>query len=148
LEHLEASDYEAAMEAWDRALELNPDFKDAWAYKGLALAKLNRSGLARKALDRGTQVNSDPFILSRGYAALGDKNAALTHLAVATRQDPTNKLGASAREEFASFRGDEEFVKLTTYTDEDAEKTRELWKREREGAERVGRVEEREREQA
>lgn len=80
IKRLDADDHEGAVEALDRAIDLCPDDGNAWALKGLALAKLERPDQAREAVRLGTELDGAPYNLAQAYAALGDKNNALAHL--------------------------------------------------------------------
>ncbi|WP_440957076.1 tetratricopeptide repeat protein [Methanosarcina sp. Mfa9] len=51
--------YPEAIEALDKALELNPDYPDAWYQKGVVLFKLEKYPEAIEALDKALRINSD-----------------------------------------------------------------------------------------
>ncbi len=45
------------MEAFDKAIEINPQDPDAWNNKGFALSYLNKSYEARKAYNKAIEIN-------------------------------------------------------------------------------------------
>ena len=53
--------YEEALQAIDKALELNPDYSDAWYNKGVALRKLGRYEEALQAIDKALKLKPDDF---------------------------------------------------------------------------------------
>ena len=59
-----------ALKAFDKAIELKPDFAGAWNDKGFALAKLGRYEEALKAIDKAIELKPDAAEVwdSRGFA--------------------------------------------------------------------------------
>ena len=56
--------YEDAMEAFDKAIEINPQDSDAWYNKRLALTKLNKYDEAMKTYDKAIEIHpQDPIAL-------------------------------------------------------------------------------------
>ena len=52
------------MEAFDKAIEINPQDSDAWYNKGLALTKLNKYDEAMKTYDKAIEIHpQDPIAL-------------------------------------------------------------------------------------
>jgi tetratricopeptide (TPR) repeat protein len=52
--------YEEALQAIDKALELNPDYFDAWYNKCVALRKLGRYKEAQIAFKKASELNMKP----------------------------------------------------------------------------------------
>ena len=55
LDNLDKSD--EAIKAYDKAIEINPQYSDAWNNKGIALDNLNKSDEAIKAYDKAIEIN-------------------------------------------------------------------------------------------
>jgi tetratricopeptide (TPR) repeat protein len=53
--------YEEALQAYDKALTLNPDDSDSWHRKSIELYKLCRYEEARQAYDRAIELNPNDF---------------------------------------------------------------------------------------
>lgn len=51
--------YEEALNAFDKVIEVRPDYANAWYYKGLALGGLDRNEEALKAHDKAIELNPD-----------------------------------------------------------------------------------------
>ncbi len=66
--------YEEAIECFDKAIELNPNFAPAWNNKGVALAKLGKYEEAIKCYDKALEI--DPNY----YYAWNNKGVALAKL--------------------------------------------------------------------
>ncbi|RMF28848.1 MAG: tetratricopeptide repeat protein, partial [Candidatus Nitrosothermus koennekii] len=49
--------YKEALEAFDKAIAIDPNFADAWNNKGVALAKLKRYEEALEAFDKALEIN-------------------------------------------------------------------------------------------
>ena len=54
--------YEQAISFYDRAIELNPNYDDAWNNKGLALDELGRNEVALQAFDKAIELNPDDSV--------------------------------------------------------------------------------------
>ncbi|WP_135606898.1 tetratricopeptide repeat protein, partial [Methanococcoides sp. NM1] len=52
-------EYDKALEYFDKALEINPDYVDAWNNKGLTLNKLNEFENASESFDKALEINPD-----------------------------------------------------------------------------------------
>ncbi len=77
-----AGDNETALNALDRAIELNPNFAHAYAQRGLVLSWLNRPSEAIAAAERAIRLSpNDPTVFPPSYLAL-----CLAHL-VASRYE-------------------------------------------------------------
>ncbi|WP_135605447.1 tetratricopeptide repeat protein [Methanococcoides sp. NM1] len=55
----ELNEYDKALEYFDKALEINPDYVDAWNNKGLTLNKLNEFENASESFDKALDINPD-----------------------------------------------------------------------------------------
>jgi len=67
-------DLEAALESWDRVLELRPLRFEAWLQKGVLLARLERPDEARAAFDRAFRLDPDHPPLRRNRARLAARS--------------------------------------------------------------------------
>jgi serine/threonine protein kinase len=67
---IELQEYDEAVAAFDRALEIQPDLVDAWNGKGTALLKSNRYAEAIAAFDKAIALDSQSFVAwsSKGKA--------------------------------------------------------------------------------
>ena len=52
---------EEALQAYDKAIELNPDDSDSWHRKSIELDKLGRYEEARQAYDQAIELNPNDF---------------------------------------------------------------------------------------
>lgn len=57
--HYHRKEYDRAVELYDLALTLKPDFHQAWANKGVTLDKLDRHGQALEAFDKAIELKPD-----------------------------------------------------------------------------------------
>jgi len=57
--YLNLSKNKEALKAYDKAIEIKPDFAEAWYNKGVALAKLGRYNEALKAYDKAIKIKPD-----------------------------------------------------------------------------------------
>ncbi|MCK4733511.1 MAG: tetratricopeptide repeat protein, partial [Methanophagales archaeon] len=55
----QSNEYELALKAYDKAIELKPDFAEAWNNRGVALGKLGRYDEALKAHDKAIELKPD-----------------------------------------------------------------------------------------
>jgi tetratricopeptide (TPR) repeat protein len=46
-----------ALKAFDKAIEINPQYEDAWDYEGLTLYRLSKYEDAIKAFDKAIEIN-------------------------------------------------------------------------------------------
>jgi starch phosphorylase len=63
-------EYSAALGCFNRVIELNPDFADAWAAKGNVLISLGQSEQAKVSLERANQLKPDDETILRSLAGL------------------------------------------------------------------------------
>ena len=55
----QSNEYELALKAYDKAIELKPDYASAWYNRGVALGKLGRHEEALKAFDKAIELKPD-----------------------------------------------------------------------------------------
>ncbi len=53
--------YEDAINAFEESIKINPEFPDAWQFKGVALEKLNRDEEANDAFERACELDNRSF---------------------------------------------------------------------------------------
>jgi len=73
--------YELALEAFDKAIEIKPDDAKTWSNKGVALGKLGRYDDALKAFDKAIEIKPEDaeawYNKACIYSLRGDKVDAL-----------------------------------------------------------------------
>lgn len=87
IEFGERGDYEDAIECYEKALNVNPNFSEVWNNKGIALGQLGRHEEAIKCFDKALQLDST---LAEAY---GNKGIVLINMRKYT--DATNELKAA-----------------------------------------------------
>lgn len=97
-----AHDVRAAIANYDKAIELYPQYTDAWVRKGVTLFDDGRMEEARECLEKAVQIRPNEFkaVYNRGKLRLhmGDNEGALADLDKATSLKPQH---AAAHEWFA-----------------------------------------------
>lgn len=66
-------EYSAALGCFNRAIELNPAFSDAWIAKSGVLVKLGQFAEARTTLDRAGQLRPDDATINRSWSELAEQ---------------------------------------------------------------------------
>jgi starch phosphorylase len=66
-------EYSAALGCFNRAIELNPDFADAWAAKGNVLISLGQNEQAKVSLERASQLKPGDETILRSLAGLAEQ---------------------------------------------------------------------------
>ena len=98
----QAHDTRAALANYDKAIELYPEYVDAWVRKGVTLFNANRINEARECLNQAVKLRPNEFkaVYNRGKLRLrtGDIEGAMTDLDKATSLKPQH---AGAQECFA-----------------------------------------------
>jgi len=99
-------DYDKAIERYDMALGINPEYDDAWIHKGSALERLGKHKQARKCIERAIELNPESPVAYSALAAVqrkeGEPEKALKSAEMAIGFDPdyevawTNKGNALA----------------------------------------------------
>ena len=71
--------YEEALEAYDRAIELQPDYALIWWYKGVVLNELGRYEEALESYDRIIELKPDfgTALYNKGLSRIGKHNSFL-----------------------------------------------------------------------
>jgi tetratricopeptide (TPR) repeat protein len=114
--------YSKALELYEKAIELKPDYADAWSNKGVALGELNQYEEALNAFDKAIELKPD-LILTPHYAIAWynraciyslkrEKEKALSDLKKAIELDISNKQKAKEDEDFKNLWDDPDFKKL------------------------------------
>ena len=110
--------YELALKAFDKAIEMKPDFAEAWYNKGVTLAKLGRYDEALKAYDKAIEIKSDYakawYNKARMHSLKGNKENALKNLSRAIELDRKYKEDAKKDEDFKNLWDDEDFKRVTS----------------------------------
>jgi len=111
-------EYELALEAFDKAIELKPDDADVWSNKGVTLGKLGRYDEALKAHDKAIELKPDLaeawYNKACAYSRKGDKENALKNLSKAIDLDAKNKEDAKSDEDFKNLWDDEDFKRIVS----------------------------------
>jgi tetratricopeptide (TPR) repeat protein len=114
----QSNEYELALKAYDKAIELKPDYAVAWDNKGFVLAKLGRYEEALKACDKAIKLKPDfanPWYNKAcAYSLKGDKENALKHLSKAIDLDAKYKEKAKSDEDFKNLWDDEDFKRIVS----------------------------------
>jgi len=89
-------DFGKALERYDMALSLNPEYADAWAHKGSALERQDRLEAAQKSLERAVELDPENHqaisTLSAVYRRAGNPGKALALAAQATELSPESEV--------------------------------------------------------
>lgn len=108
--------YDEALNALDKAIELEPDNPSAWYLKGIIFIDLKQYDEALFYFNKTIEVKPETtwplFQKSRVYALLGQKDNSLASLKQAIELSQAIKYPAKEDEAFKSLRDDPEFKKL------------------------------------
>jgi len=108
--------YELALEAFNKAIKLKPDYAEAWVDKGAALGELGRIDEALKAFNKAIELNPNfaEAWYNRAciYALMKDKQNALTDLSKAIKLNSKYKEQAKHDVDFKDFWNDKEFKQI------------------------------------
>ena len=108
--------YYLALEAYEKAIELKPDYAEAWNNKGFALGELDRNDEALKAYEKAIELKPDDAETwnsrARAYAFKGEMKMALSDLKRAVELDSSFKEMAKKDENFETLWEDEEFNRI------------------------------------
>ena len=96
LEHLEAGDYEEAIKHFRRAIELWPEYFDAWLQMGIAFGQLEQLDEALDAVQRASEIAVESLgeawnTLASLHLLRGEYDEALTVDRVLSIVDPTRR---------------------------------------------------------
>jgi len=89
-------DIEKALERYDLALLLNPDYADAWVHRGSALERTGRLEAAQKSLERALELDPEDHLalstLSAVFRRAGNPGKALALATQATGMAPRSEV--------------------------------------------------------
>ena len=109
-------EYESALKAYDKAIELEPDNVIAWDNKGTVLGKLSRYNEEIEIYDKAIELKPDFanswFHRARTYSLMCNKQNALSDLEEAIKLYAILKERAKIDESFKDLWEDEDFKKL------------------------------------
>ncbi|NQE45168.1 hypothetical protein C5S31_03980 [ANME-1 cluster archaeon GoMg2] len=110
--------YDLALTAFDKAIELKPDFALAWTGRGLALGKLSRYDEAFTAFDKAIELKPEDGNIWYNeaciYSRKGDKENTLNSLSKATELDAKFKEMAKKDDDFKNLGDDEDFKRVVS----------------------------------
>ena len=108
--------YELALKAFEKAIELKLDYADAWGNKGVALDKLGRYEEALEASEKAIELKPDYASAWYNHACVysmkGDKEKALSDLKKAIELSISYKELSKEDKDFEKLWDDEDFKKL------------------------------------
>ena len=111
-------EYELALKAYDKAIELKSDYATAWHNRGAALDELGRHEEARKAFDKAIELKPDDadawYNKACAYSLKGDKENALKHLSKAIALDAKYKEEAKSDDDLKNLWDDEDFKRIVS----------------------------------
>jgi tetratricopeptide (TPR) repeat protein len=112
--HRDAERYETALQGFDQAIELDPEFESAIAGRGETYRLMNRNDEALADLTRAIELDpSDSWSIgSRGqtYYAMGSNDSAIADLTRAIELDPTSVWTIGSRGRVHAANGDYELA--------------------------------------
>ncbi len=118
---MKLGELEKALQSFDRALELDTKYSDAWNNKGALLLELGRLPKAIVALDRSLELNPQNgnawYNRSRVYGGIKNKELTLYSLKRALRWDPILKEKIYKEPAFEFLLMDESFKMLSNKPD-------------------------------
>ncbi len=110
--------YNEELKAYDKAIELKPDYAGAWWGKGAALDRLGRHEEALKAFDKAIELKPDDadarYNRACVYSIKGEKGKALSNLKKAIELDKSYKEKVKKDEDFKKLWDDEDFKRLVS----------------------------------
>ena len=110
--------YDLALKGYEKAIELKPDYAEAWDNKGAALSKLKRYEDALEAHEKAIELKPDLanawFNKACLYALTGDKDNAIENLSKAIGLDAKYKEIAKSDEDFKNLWDDEDFQEIVS----------------------------------
>jgi tetratricopeptide (TPR) repeat protein len=114
----QSNEYELALKAYDKAIELKPDYASAWYNRGFVLDELGRYEEALKAYDKAIELKPDYarawYNKACAYSLKGDKENALKHLSKAIALDAKYKEKAKSDDDFKNLWDDDDFKKIVS----------------------------------
>ena len=113
----EMNRHDEALEAYEKALMIDPDFAGAWYNKGLALGELNRTEASiqtfKKVLEIDKSYTGAWYNMACLYSRSNLRAQSLTNLRTAIAYNPSCKETARGDEDFRNLWDDAEFILLT-----------------------------------
>ena len=107
---------EEAIESYDKAIAINPDYHQAWSNRGLSLLYVKRFEEAIESFDKALEINPDDASTIYNKACclslMGDRIAALHWLEKAITLNSKYRELAKTDDDFASLRDNEQFQRL------------------------------------
>lgn len=108
--------YESALKAFDKAIEIKPDYVEAWDGKGYCLSKIGRVDEALELHNKAIKIDPNYanawYNIAYAYSLKGDKVNALANLSKAIKIDPNYKNTAKKDEDLKILWSDEDFKKI------------------------------------
>jgi tetratricopeptide (TPR) repeat protein len=108
---------EEAIKAYDKAIEINPEYLEAWNNKGVALSKINKSEEAIKAYDKEIEIDQNNSLAwyNRAciYSLINNKDKAICDLKEAVELDRSLKESAKKDNDFKRLWTNEHFKEIT-----------------------------------
>lgn len=109
--------FEFSLKAFEKAIQLKPDWAEAWNNKGILLGKLGKHDKALKAAETAIELKPDLgggwYTCACAYARKGNKEKAISDLKKAIKLDVSYKKDAKTDEDFKLLRRNAGFKKLT-----------------------------------
>ena len=108
--------YEAALPAYDAAIQFEPNRSTFWKQKGYVLTRLRRYDEALDCFDKALQINPDSagtyYAKADCYAAQQQLDLAIDHLKEAIRRRPDFQVRLKTDPDFEALRRNELFGRM------------------------------------
>jgi len=108
--------FEAALKAYEKSIELSPDYAPAWVNKAHVLVKLDRPGEALSACEEAIKLDPEKDLAwynkACAHSQLEEKTEMLDALKRAVEFDPEYKEKAEIDPDFEPYRDDPDFQEL------------------------------------
>jgi tetratricopeptide (TPR) repeat protein len=115
-------DFIGAIASYDQALEIKPDYHQAWDGRGVALGNLGRYEEAIASYDQALEINSNSantyYNKACCYGLQNNVELAIENLQRAINLDVKYQDMAKTDQDFEQIRGDERFQRLLVNIDE------------------------------
>lgn len=112
-----AQEYELAVSAYDKAIEIKPDYHEAWYNRGIALGKLGRLEEAIASHDKAVEIKPDKdeafYNKACCYALQNNIEQAIENLQTAINLNPEEYREMAKKDsDFNAIRNNKRFQKL------------------------------------